>query len=52
MKMGVYNTFVTHYTKRDLMGIAKSIDPCHPVLSAQSDPGRNLSLLADFQCIK
>ena len=40
---------VTHHSKRDLMGIAKSIDGGQP---AQADHGRNFSLLADFLCIK
>ena len=44
--------FVTHHAKRDLLGIAKSIDPSQPVLSAQSDQGRNFSQLADYLCIK
>ena len=43
---------VTHHAKRDLMGIAKSIDPSHLPQSAQSDHGRNSSLLADFLRIK
>ena len=39
---------VTHLAK-DLMGIAKSIYHGQP---AQSDHGRNFSLLADFLCIE
>ena len=37
-----------HHTKRDLIGIAKIIDPGQPAQSAQSDHGRNFLLLADF----
>ena len=37
---------VTYHAKRDLMGIAKSIDLGQPA------HGRNFSLLADFLCIK
>ena len=44
--------FLTHHATRDLMGIAKSIDPGQPAQSVQSDHGQNFSLLADFQCIK
>ena len=40
---------MTHHTERDLMGIAKSIDSGQP---AQSDHGRNFSLLADFPYLK
>ena len=43
------NAFVTHHAERDLVGIAKRIDPGHP---AQADHGRHFSLLADFLCIK
>ena len=43
---------VTHQAKRDLMGIAKSINPGQPAQFTQSDHGRNFSLLADFLCIK
>ena len=43
---------VTYHAKRDLMGIAKSIDLGQPAQSAQADHGRNFSLLADFLCIK
>ena len=39
------NVIVTHHAKRDLTGIAKSIDPGQ---SAQADHGRLFSLLADF----
>ena len=39
---------MTHLAKRDLMGIAKSIDPGQPV---QSDHGQSFLLLADFLCI-
>ena len=42
------NINVTHHTKRDLMGIAKSIEPGQPAQSAQADHGLNLSPLADF----
>ena len=45
-------TNVTHQEKRDLMGIAKSIDSGQPALSAQADHGPNFLLLADFLCIK
>ena len=48
----IENPNVTHYSKRDLMGIANSIDPGQPVQSAQADHGKNFSLLADFLCIK
>ena len=34
------------------IGIAKSTDPSQSAQFAQSDHGRNLSLLADFVCIK
>ena len=44
--------YLTHHAKSDLKGIAKSIEPSQPVQSAQSDHGRNFSLLADFLCIK
>ena len=39
---------VTRHAKRGLMGIAKCIDPGQPAQSAQSDHGRNFSLLPDF----
>ena len=42
---------MTHHRKRELMGIAKSIDPGQPVQSMQADHGQNFSLLADFLCI-
>ena len=45
------NLFVTHYTKRNLMGTAKSINPGKPAESAQADHGQNCLLLADFLCI-
>ena len=51
-KIHYVSKYVTHHTKRDLMGIAKSIDPCQPVQSTQAEQGRNFSLLADFLCIK
>ena len=35
--------------KKDLMGIAKSINPGQ---SAQSDHGRNFLLMADFLCFQ
>ena len=38
--------------KKDLIGIAKSIDRGQPAQSRQADHGRNFSLLADFLCIK
>ena len=41
---------VTNHVKRDLMGIAQSINPGQPAQSAQSDHGRNFWLLADFLC--
>ena len=41
--------YVTYYATRDLLGIAKSIDPGQPT---QSDHGRNFPLLADCLCIK
>ena len=44
--------FVTHHSKKGLVGIAKSINPGQTAQSAQSDHGRNFSLLADFLCIK
>ena len=47
------------YIKRELLciwdlvrEIAKSIEPGQPAQSAQADHGRNVSLLADFLCIK
>ena len=43
---------VTHHTKRDLTGTAKSIDPRHTAQSAQADHGRIFLLLTDFLCIK
>ena len=43
---------VTHQAKRDLMRIAKSIDPGQPAQSTQAVHGRNFSLLADFLCVK
>ena len=43
---------LTQHAKRDLMGTANKIDPSQPAQSAQSDLGRNVSLLADFLCIK
>ena len=43
---------VTHHVKRDLTGIAKNIDPGLPAWTAQADNVLNLSLLADFLCIK
>ena len=52
-KSTVTNRFinVTHHVKRDLMGIAKSIDPGQPAQSTQPDHCQNFSLLADFLCI-
>ena len=47
-KCVLIDLYVTHQAKRDFMGIAKSIDPGQPAQSAQSDHGRNFSLLADF----
>ena len=44
--------YVTHYARKDLVGIAKSIDPSQPAQSAQADQDPNFSLLADFLCIK
>ena len=38
--------------KRDLMGIAKGMDPGHPIDSTQADHGQNFLLLTDFLCIK
>ena len=38
--------------KRDLMGIAKSIDLGQAAQCAQADHGRNFSILADFLCTK
>ena len=38
-----------HHTKRDLLGIAQSIDPDQP---AKADHGLNFSLLADFLTVK
>ena len=46
------NNLWAHHAEKDLMGIAKSIDPGKPAQSAQADHGRNFSLLADFLCIK
>ena len=45
-------SYVTHHTKRDLMGITKSTDRGQPAQSAHADHGRNFSLLADFLRIK
>ena len=42
--------FVTH--QKDLMETAKSIDHDRPAQSAQSDHGRNFSLLTDYLCVK
>ena len=39
---------MTHQAKRDLTGIAKSIDSGQPAQSAQADQSRNFSLLVDF----
>ena len=39
--------YVTHHAKRDLKGIAKSIDPGQP---AQCDHFSNFLLLPDFLC--
>ena len=44
--------YFTHYAKRDLLGIAKSIDPGQLAQSDKADHGGNFSLMADFQCIK
>ena len=49
--MGHYFVIVIHYTKRDLKGTAKSIDPGQPTQSAQADDGRDFSLLTDFLCV-
>ena len=38
--------------KRDLTGIAKSIDPGQPAQSAQADHSQSFSLSADFLCIE
>ena len=43
---------VTHNAKRDLIGIAKSIEPGQAARSARTDHGQIFSLLADFMCIK
>ena len=48
----VFDLFVTHHAKRDLMGITKNIDAGQPAQFAQSDHGRNFPLLADCLCIK
>ena len=45
-------TYMTDHAKRDVMGIAKNIDPGQLAKSAQAAQGRNFSLLADFLCIK
>ena len=45
-------SYATHHAKKDFVGIEKSIDSDQPAQSAQSDHGRNFSLLADFLCIK
>ena len=53
--MGVkphYESFVTRHVKRNLIGIAESVDRGQPELSAQGVHGRNFSRLADFLCIK
>ena len=50
--MALIDAYVTCNAKRDLMGIAKSIDRGQPAQSTQSDHGRNVSLLLDFPCIK
>ena len=42
------DTFEIHHAKRDLLGIAKNIDPGQLAQSAQAVHGRNFSLLADF----
>ena len=38
--------------KRDLMGIAKSVDSAQPAQSTQADQGQHFWLLADFLCTK
>ena len=43
-----FKAYMPHHMKKDLMRIAKSIDPGQ---SAQSDHSRNFLLLADFLCI-
>ena len=45
-------TYATHHAKRDLMGVAKSINHSQPAQSVQANHSRNFSLLADFLCIK
>ena len=47
----LYEAYVSDHAKRDLMGIAKSIDPGQPAQSAQADHSQNFLLLADVQCI-
>ena len=44
--------YVTHHLKRDLMGIAKSIDPGQPVQSMQADQSRNFRYWQIFLYIK
>ena len=43
---------MTHHAKRNLIGIAKNIDPGQPAQSAQADHGRKFSIFADFLYIK
>ena len=43
---------VCYHAERDLMGIAKSINPSQHGQSAQAYHSQNFSLLADFLCIK
>ena len=38
--------FVIHHAKRDLMGIAKTIDPGQPEQSGQADHGKILPIYA------
>ena len=45
-------SYAAHHTKRDLMGIVKSIDHGQPAQPVQADHGLNFSLLAGFLCIK
>ena len=48
---GIVYPYVTHHAKRDLVGIAKSIDPGQPAQTAQADQVRTFRYWQSFLCI-
>ena len=47
-KQTLSQAFVTHFVKRDLLGIAKSINPGQLAQSLQADQGRKLFAIGRF----